>query len=131
VKRPCGSCPYRKDVPSGVWSAEEYEKLPAYDDPTNYQSFSAFFCHQQDGSLCSGWVGCHDMDESIGLRLAVAHNLLTKEQYEEALDYVCPVPLWESGQVARDHGMAELIEPGDKAKQVVAKLGRKLGLEYK
>lgn len=26
-KTPCASCPYRKDVPSGVWEASEYEKL--------------------------------------------------------------------------------------------------------
>ena len=25
--QPCSSCPYRKDVPSGVWAHHEYEKL--------------------------------------------------------------------------------------------------------
>jgi hypothetical protein len=29
--RPCASCPYRKDVPSGIWAAHEYTKLLAYD----------------------------------------------------------------------------------------------------
>jgi hypothetical protein len=29
--KPCESCPYRKDVPSGVWSEGEYRKLPQYD----------------------------------------------------------------------------------------------------
>lgn len=24
---PCETCPYRRDVPSGVWSADEYRKL--------------------------------------------------------------------------------------------------------
>ncbi|MFD7961193.1 DUF6283 family protein [Streptomyces zaomyceticus] len=32
--RPCASCPYRRDVPSGVWSRGDYVKLPLYDGPT-------------------------------------------------------------------------------------------------
>ncbi|MGH3734203.1 MAG: DUF6283 family protein [Micromonosporaceae bacterium] len=28
---PCETCPYRKDAPSGVWAAEEYERLRSYD----------------------------------------------------------------------------------------------------
>lgn len=28
-KVPCGTCPYRRDVPAGIWHGEEYAKLPA------------------------------------------------------------------------------------------------------
>ena len=37
AKNPCGSCPYRKDVPSGVWAVSEYLKLVEYDRPTGEQ----------------------------------------------------------------------------------------------
>ena len=46
--RPCDSCPYRQDVPSGIWAASEYAKLPAYDAPTCAQSARLFLCHQHD-----------------------------------------------------------------------------------
>jgi len=123
---PCGACPYRRDVPSGVWMAEEYEKLPPFDAPTYEQPPAAFFCHQRTGSLCAGWVGCHDMDHSLGLRMAAATGAITMEEYEEALDYVCPIPLFESGTAVRDHGVAKVEEPGDDARRIVAKLSRKL-----
>ena len=29
--KPCASCPYRCDVPSGVWHPDEYAKLEVYD----------------------------------------------------------------------------------------------------
>jgi hypothetical protein len=41
TKYPCPSCPYRKDVPSGVWAPEEYDKLPAYDNDTPSHRLSA------------------------------------------------------------------------------------------
>ncbi|WP_336794377.1 DUF6283 family protein [Gordonia malaquae] len=47
--RPCESCPYRRDVPSGVWAESEYEKLRAYDAPTGEQPVRLFLCHQYDG----------------------------------------------------------------------------------
>lgn len=53
AKNPCGSCPYRRDVPSGIWSEEEYDKLPQYDLPTGDQPPNVFLCHQQNGRLRS------------------------------------------------------------------------------
>lgn len=119
-KNPCGSCPYRKDVPSGVWDESEYDKLPSYDGATFTQSFALFLCHQQDGHLCAGWVGCHDMNETMAMRLA--HHRMNDAEIDKTFDYVCPVPLWESGQAARDHGMAELEHPTAKAIRVIDKL---------
>lgn len=124
---PCGSCPYRKDVPSGVWAEHEYDKLPAYDAPTFAQPHAAFFCHQRTGDLCAGWVGCHDMDDSLGLRLAFVCGAITEDAYREALRYESPVPLWESGQAARDHGVAEVAAPSAEADRVIGRLRRKLG----
>lgn len=122
ARRPCGSCPYRKSTPSGVWARSEYEKLPRYDLPTGDQPFGAFFCHQQDGRLCAGWVGCHDMEESMGLRMAARGGLLDIESWEAALDYECPVELFETGAEAAEHGLADLRNPGDPARRTIDKL---------
>jgi hypothetical protein len=122
ARHPCASCPYRRDVASGVWSEEEYDKLPPYDGPTHEQPGTVFFCHQQNGRLCSGWVGCHDMEESMGLRIALLAGVLTQEDFEAACDYTSPVPLFASGAEAAAHGMAELEDPGTKARRVVDKV---------
>ena len=47
AKSPCGSCPYRQDVPSGVWAASEYEKLPAYDAPETFMQPPGLFIREQ------------------------------------------------------------------------------------
>ena len=126
MKRPCGSCPYRRDVPSGVWASEEYDKLPPYDNPeTAKQPMKAFYCHQQDGTLCSGWVGCHDMAESFGLRIALLTGHITPEAYEEAIDYVCPVPLFATGAEAAAHGKAKIESPDAQAIRTIDKLTAK------
>lgn len=119
---PCASCPYRCDVPSGVWDAEEYAKLPGYDKDTPEQPASAFMCHQQNDHLCSGWVGCHDMQESFGLRLAISAGVIGMDDYEAALDYECPVPLFPSGAAAAAHGLAQVANPPDEAKRTIAKI---------
>ena len=54
-KRPCPSCPYRRDVPSGIWHESEYAKLPQFDGPTQDQlaagAFALFHCHSQPGGV--------------------------------------------------------------------------------
>lgn len=127
AKSPCGSCPYRRDVPSGVWSEEEYAKLPPYDRSTPYQPAAAFFCHQQDGRLCAGWVGTHDMAESLGLRFLLALEKATDDEVEAILDYESPIPLFASGQEAADHGLAEVEAPSLKAVRTIQNLERKRG----
>lgn len=74
--RSCASCPYRRDVPAGIWAREEYGKLPGYDEPTPFQPRGVFLCHQHDPGtdghpVCGGWAGCHDGDELLALRMAV------------------------------------------------------------
>lgn len=93
-------------MPSGVWAAQEYALLPRFDRPTWDQPPTVFMCHQDDGRLCAGWVGCHDMEESLGLRVACARGEMTPAGVEATRAYVSPVPLFESGAQAAAHGVA-------------------------
>lgn len=120
AKNPCGSCPYRKDVEPGIWAESEYEKLPGFDNPS--ESYTVFLCHQQNGKFCAGWVGVHDMDNMLGLRLAAALGMVTPETFETVLDYTTEVPLHASGQAAADHGRSGIPEPSQKARKTIHKL---------
>lgn len=124
--RPCISCPYRQDVPSGVWHPEEYAKLPEYDKDTGEQPVGAFHCHQQRERLCAGWVGCHGMTENLALRIAVLSRKVSDDDYEAILDYVSPVPLFASGQEAALHGMKDIVEPSDQAQRAITRLKKKI-----
>lgn len=126
ASRPCGSCPYRRDVPSGVWATEEYERLPLYDAPTGEQPPGLFLCHQQDGRLCAGWAGCHNMEESMGLRVAALSGTLDEDTINAVLDYATDVPLWESGQAAADHGLRDVAAPATAARRLIDRLGPKV-----
>jgi hypothetical protein len=123
--RPCGSCPYRRDVPSGVWHPDEYAKLPRFDADTPHQPPGVFLCHQQDGRICAGWAGCHDMQQSLGLRIACATGALSGDEMDAVLDFVSPVPLFGSGAEAAAHGLAELESPGAPARRVMEKVTRR------
>ena len=127
--RPCASCPYRRDVPSGVWAVSEYEKLAAYDRDTADQPSALFMCHQNDGSsdqsrLCSGWVGCHG-EELLALRLALMAGDIDGDTFTECVDYVSPTPLFESGRAAAQHGVAGIDAPSDDACAAIAKIRRR------
>lgn len=115
---PCGTCPYRRDVPAGIWDASEYEKLPRYDGGTVDQLLAGgtglFFCHQNDGHLCAGWVGCHDMGEAIAVRLSPVDP--------STFDYESPVPLFSSGAEAARHGLSGVENPDERARAAIAKL---------
>ena len=121
-KAPCGTCPYRRDVPSGVWSSDEYAKLPRYDGETGDQIMAGatglFYCHQNDGKLCAGWVGCHDMRHNAAVRFAPVHP--------DTFTYRSPVPLFASGAEAAAHGLRDVDHPGPAARAAIAKLERKL-----
>lgn len=127
ANRPCGSCPYRLDVPSGVWSREEYRKLPPFDTPSDPDALTVFLCHQQDGRVCAGWAGCHDMEEAIGPRLAVSMGRMTPEAYAALLDYESEVPLFSSGAEAAAHGLVAIEDPDGDARVVIDRLRRKVG----
>lgn len=120
--RPCGSCPYRCDVPPGVWAAEEYDRLPDYDGPTAEQPVGVFLCHQADGRVCAGWVACHDMAESMALRMAVLTGTVSPETLDEILDYASPVPVFGSGAEAAEHGKSEIEAPSEKAVRIIDRI---------
>jgi hypothetical protein len=121
-RAPCGTCPYRRDVPKGIWDPSEYAKLPRYDGGTVDQLMAGatglFFCHQNDGHLCAGWVGCHDVDHLFAVRVNAVHP--------ETYDYVSPVPLFESGYEAAQHGLSGVDNPDESARVAIAKLARKI-----
>ncbi|MFE4457708.1 DUF6283 family protein [Nocardia tengchongensis] len=127
--RPCSSCPYRRDVPSGVWDAAEYEKLRAYDLEIASQPPGLFQCHQTDADsglrrMCAGWVGCHRA-ELLGLRLALVTGRISGETFQAAVEYHSPIPLFSSGAEAADHGQAEIRHPSLEAVQAITKIGRR------
>lgn len=124
--RPCGSCPYRQDVPSGVWHPEEYAKLPAYDRPTAEQPVGLFLCHQTGADdpqkrVCAGWVGCHGI-ELLGLRIAMVDGRMSSPEIVAAATYSSPVPLFGSGAEAAAHGMRDVEHPSREAVTAGAKI---------
>lgn len=117
---PCGSCPYRRDVPAGVWAPEEYSKLPRYDAETFAQPIAPFFCHAQDGTVCAGWLGCHGADQLLAVRLGVSTGRLDPS----CLDASTDVPLFGNGAEAAAHGASGVKRPSTAARQVIRKLER-------
>jgi hypothetical protein len=125
---PCASCPYRVDVPAGVWAEEEYHKLPGYDRETMHQPPVVFLCHQRNGHICSGWAGCHDMGQSLGVRFAVMSGALTGDDIDALFDYESPVRLFGSGAEAAEHGLSGVDSPDDRAVEAIGKLKRRRNL---
>ncbi|REF00540.1 DUF6283 family protein [Thermomonospora umbrina] len=129
ARRPCATCPYRQDVPSGIWAPEEYQKLRRYDAPTPEQPPAVFRCHQRDrdatgGRVCAGWAGVHDGAHLLALRLAAMNGTLSPEVIDAIIGYVSPCRLFASGAEAADHGMAEIDRPGLRAIEAMSKLCR-------
>ncbi|MER5889689.1 DUF6283 family protein [Streptomyces sp. NPDC001941] len=127
--RPCTSCPYKRDTPSGIWSPEEYAKLALYDGPTWSQPPRLFQCHVHDHDadgvrVCGGWAGCHDMAESLSLRLAVECGQIGPHIAQAILDYESPAPLFTSGSEAAAHGLRDLHTPGPAARRAINKITR-------
>jgi len=112
--QPCEACPYRRDVASGLWSAEEYHKLVLYDAPTWAQPPSPFGCHATPEFFCHGWAVVHTSrgDEFDLLALRFVQSMLKKR-------LVIPkpkVPLFASGAEAAAHGRRRLKRPSRKTR---------------
>lgn len=132
ARKPCTTCPYRRDVASGVWDEQEYEKLRDYDGPTWEQPEEVWICHTSAAPtselrLCAGWCGCHDGEHLLALRVAEAHRTLMPEVIKAAIQYMSPVSLFDSGNEAADHGMADYQQPGREAIEAIAKVRRLRG----
>ena len=127
--RPCASCPYRRDVPAGIWASEEYAKLRRYDADTPDQPTGLFQCHQADAGsavrrVCAGWAGCYEGEELLALRLAVLDGSVDVTTYQAVVEYESPVPLFLSGSDAAAHGEAGIRAPDETARQVINKIIR-------
>lgn len=120
--RPCASCPYRRDAPSGVWARSEYEALRRFDGTTTDQATAGAFvplgCHQGDGPLCAGWAGCHDMRESLAVRIGIIAGTISAAIFR----YTTTVPLFASGAEAADHGERDIENPSETARSMTAKV---------
>lgn len=115
----CQCCPYRKDVPSGVWAANEYDKLAEYDKPTGEQPVGAFACHATPEVICHGWAVVHSRQD-------YAHTLLAFRMFPPEGD-IPPegAPLFSSGTEAAEHGKRDIEHPSKEALEVCARLSRK------
>lgn len=121
---PCLSCPYRRDVPSGIWAASEYDKLPEYDQPTALQPMGVFMCHQRGGEACAGWAGCHNQQDHEHDLLALRFTGLNNVDAEAVRAYVSPVPLFASGAEAAEHGKRDIEHPSAEAIEKVGVVTR-------
>lgn len=96
--------------------------MPPYDQPTGEQPIAVFLCHRQDGRACAGWVGCHDMANNLGLRLAVVQGRCSPEVADAMVDYETEAPLFESGREAFIHGMEGVASPSKSAQRKIEQL---------
>jgi hypothetical protein len=114
---PCRACPYRCDVPAGVWAADEYPKLAAYDAETWAQPPAGFLCHASPDRYCHGWAVVHSSRGS-------AYDLLALRFDPAAVVPDRVVPLFASGTDAAMHGLSAVDEPGPDALAAVERLLR-------
>jgi Family of unknown function (DUF6283) len=111
----CTACPYRRDVPSGVWAAKEYDKLADYDAPIGEQPVGAFMCHATPEVFCHGWAVVQDRQSNghvLALRLDPPENDIPPEG----------VPLFSSGTEAAEHGKRDIENPSEEAKAIAQRL---------
>lgn len=115
----CSACPYRRDVPSGVWAAVEYDKLAAYDKPTAEQPVGVFACHATPEVTCHGWAVVHSRQDH-------EHELLAFRVFPPEGD-IPPegAPLFSSGTEAAEHGKRDVAHPSEEAIEVADRLRRK------
>jgi hypothetical protein len=117
-RRPCASCPYRADVPAGIWDASEYAKLAAYDADTGDQPHEGFGCHQNDGRLCAGWLGHRRPMDLLAVRIGVIGGKLPPD----IAGYTTDVALFSSGAAAAQHGTSGIEAPEPDAIAAAAKI---------
>jgi hypothetical protein len=115
---PCPSCPYRADVPAGIWEESEYAKLHDYDADTGDQPYYAFGCHRDDGRLCAGWLGHRRPMDLLAVRIGVIGGTLPPE----ITGYTTDVPLFTTGAEAAAHGMSGIEAPGPDAQAAAQKI---------
>lgn len=124
---PCSSCPYRRDVPSGLWAWDEYEKLRDYDAPTAQQPPQAFGCHATPEAYCCGWAVAHTRR---GTQAHHPFDLFALCLAASTGEWDCAMPetrtpLFATGNEAADHGQRDIEKPSLEAQAAVSRLMRK------
>jgi hypothetical protein len=128
---PCRSCPYRRDVPSGIWAHSEYDKLRDYDAPTAEQPWRPFGCHVSPDHFCHGWVAVHQSRGPAPGGHPGSHpfDLLALRVWQSVHGPVTwresSVEFFASAAEAADHGQRDIEHPSDEAVDRVAELLRK------
>lgn len=123
-KVPCGTCPYRRDVPGGIWEASEYAKLPEYDAETALQPLGVFMCHNGGGEkICGGWLLTHPREDLLALRLNANHI------DPSVWNYAPRVAVFGSGAEAARHGIAGIKKLSPAAERKIDGLLRKRAKE--
>lgn len=118
-RTPCASCPYRQNVPSGIWHPDEYAKLTAYDGETHEQTAIAVFqCHQGAGDVCSGWLGHRDPADLLAVRIGILNETVDPS----CAEYTTDVPLFASGAEAAAHGRRDIDAPDEAAQAAIDKI---------
>lgn len=125
----CGTCPYRCDTPPGVWSPQEYQKLPEYDKETHTQPMKVFLCHCQDGSLCRGWLDTH-IDQKRGhellsIRFALLLGTIDPDELKAAMLERPRHDTHVSGTAACVFGLGGVPEPSPEAQKAMESIVKK------
>jgi len=122
--KPCSSCPYRRDCPSGVWDESEYLKLAEYDNDTSEQPLAIFLCHDGDrkNDLCRGWLDTHEKIDLLALRLGVMCGTVSTDIFDLPSS---GVPMFPSGTEAMLHGLSGVEEPSGEALELIDRLREK------
>ncbi|HET6494669.1 MAG TPA: DUF6283 family protein [Thermoleophilia bacterium] len=131
----CGTCPYRRDTPSGLWDRSEYEKLPEFDevefDPQRTEPYPApaiatFHCHQENatgrGTVCRGWLSVHR--DGIAVRLAQAVGSIAIADVASLPDDESGI-YYATGAEACEAGLRDLKAPSVRARRKIAGLSAK------
>jgi len=116
--RPCSACPYRRDVPSGVWAPEEYDKLRPYDEPTMGQPAAGFACHATPEFYCHGWAVVHSARDHAFELLALRFDRHGWPPPDSG------VPMFGSAAEAADWGQRDADDPDEAAQLAMDKLTR-------
>ena len=124
-KTPCATCPYRKNVPQGIWDWSEYQKLRRYDEDTATQPPNLFMCHQGEGDICMGWWSCGGQPfELLAVRLAVIRGEIALEELEN----ITTIPIHPTHSAAAGHGTEKYYDPPQEARDAIEKIVRKRNL---
>lgn len=102
-REPCEQCPWRADLPTGVFPAEAF-RLSA---PTSYDAaMSTFACHMsgtEKAATCAGFL-LRNADNNLGVRLAAMRGDVKRPITDGGF------PLYDS---YRDMAVANGVDPDD------------------